>query len=140
LRDTVVTLGAPSPVLQATQVGRSVAFFRSQLGFELSYSQGDEFAILRRDAATVHVTAATDETWRERTDWSRPIFSGAESFLAGTGSCRIEVEEGIDDLYSGCAEAGIVHPRGELNDTWWGTREFAVLDPDGNLVALWEQR
>jgi catechol 2,3-dioxygenase-like lactoylglutathione lyase family enzyme len=140
LAGAVVTLGAPTPVLQARQVARSVEFFRSHLGFEVGYTEGDGFAILERDAATVHLSAAPDETWRERTDWSRPVVSGAESFLAGTGSCRIEVEEGIDDLYASCVEAGIVHPNGTLNDTWWGTREFAVLDPDGNLVTLWQKR
>jgi hypothetical protein len=33
-----------------------------------------------------------------------------------------------------------VHPNGKIGDMWWGTREFAVLDPDGNLVAFYEER
>src|SRR5689334_6164586 len=100
LRGGMVTLGGATPVLQATRVPRTVEFFLSSLGFGLGYSQGDDFAIVRRDAATVHLTAATDESWRERSDWSRPVVSGAESFLPGTASCRIEVREGIDELYA----------------------------------------
>jgi catechol 2,3-dioxygenase-like lactoylglutathione lyase family enzyme len=136
----VIKLGAPIPVLQATNVEQSVAFFRDQLGFELVYDEGDGFAILRRDGATLHLTAAADEEWRRREDWTRPIVSGAESFLAGTGSCRVEVEEGVDELYAEAQAAGILHPRAHLSDTWWGTREFGVLDPDGNLLTFWQER
>ena len=32
--------------------------------------------------------------------------------------------------------AGIVHPNGALADKPWGTREFAILDPDGNLLTF----
>jgi catechol 2,3-dioxygenase-like lactoylglutathione lyase family enzyme len=85
----------------------------------------------------IHVTAATDESWRQREDWSHPIHSGAESFLAGTGSCRIEVT-GVDALYARCERRGVVHPNGTLGDTAWGTREFGALDPDGNLITFFE--
>jgi hypothetical protein len=32
-----------------------------------------------------------------------------------------------------------VHPHAPLRDPWWGTREFGVLDPDGNLVTFYER-
>jgi hypothetical protein len=32
-----------------------------------------------------------------------------------------------------------VHPNAPLRDQPWGTREFAVLDPDNNLIALYER-
>ena len=34
---------------------------------------------------------------------------------------------------------GCVHPNGHLSDTEWGTREFAVLDPDNNLISFWQR-
>lgn len=39
----------------------------------------------------------------------------AESFLAGTGSCRIEVE-GVDELYESVDALSIVHPNAPLAD------------------------
>jgi catechol 2,3-dioxygenase-like lactoylglutathione lyase family enzyme len=32
----------------------------------------------------------------------------------------------------------MVHPNATLEDKPWGTREFAVLDPDGNLITFYE--
>ncbi|RUQ32876.1 hypothetical protein ELQ35_01730 [Peribacillus cavernae] len=38
---------------------------------------------------------------------SEPVISGAESFIAGTSSCRIEVE-GVDELYRRIQPLGIL--------------------------------
>ncbi len=63
--------------------------------------------------------------------------SGAESFLAGTASCRIEVDD-VDALYTEMAAAGVPHPTdpGSAQDTDWGSREFAALDLEGNLLTF----
>ena len=132
----MVTLGTPTPAMPTQDVGRSLAFYSDVLGFDVVVHEG-EFALLRRDEATVTLWGATDDSWHERTDWERPVCSGAESFIAGTASFRLQVE-GIDELYAQCD--GHVHPSGPLAETDWGTREFAVLDPDGNLIGFWESR
>lgn len=134
----MVKLGAPTPAMPANDVARSLDFYTDVLGFEVVVSE-DGFALLRRDDATVSLWAATDESWQTRADWGRPVVSGAESFIAGTASFRVEVE-GVDELYEDCESRGVVHPNGALTDTAWGTREFGVLDPDGNLVGFWERR
>ena len=71
----------------------------------------------------------------------RPIESGAESFLAGTASCRIEVAD-VDALYSELQQAEVLHPTsaGGVSATDFGSREFAALDIDGNLLTFfrWE--
>jgi catechol 2,3-dioxygenase-like lactoylglutathione lyase family enzyme len=133
-----VTFAETTPALPAADVERSIAFYRDILAFEAVHAE-EGFAVLRRDAATIHLWGATDDSWRERTDWGRPIVSGAESFLAGTASCRVRVQ-GVDTLYAQCVEQGIVHPNAHVHDTWWGTREFGILDPDGNLIGLYEER
>jgi hypothetical protein len=33
---------------------------------------------------------------------------------------------------------GILHTKGQITDTPWGTREFSVVDPDNNLITLYE--
>ena len=77
--------------------------------------------------------------WRERESLDRPVRSGAESFIAGTASCRIETA-GVDDLYVELAQADVLHPvsRDGVSETDYGTREFATVDLDGNLVTFFE--
>jgi hypothetical protein len=82
--------------------------------------------------------AAADQSWSGREDLrERPVDSGAESFLAGTASCRIESED-LDDLYEELAAADVLHPvsRDGVAETDFRTREFATLDADGNLVEF----
>jgi catechol 2,3-dioxygenase-like lactoylglutathione lyase family enzyme len=134
----MVSFVGTTPALPSRDVGSSIDFYRDVLGFEVVHHEGG-FAVLRRGGATIHLWGATDESWHDRTDWNRPVMSGAESFIAGTASCRVEVQ-GVDELYTVCEEHDIVHPNGRLDDTDWGTREFSVLDPDGNLVGFWQER
>jgi catechol 2,3-dioxygenase-like lactoylglutathione lyase family enzyme len=131
-----VTFGATIPALPSRDVASSVAFYREQLGFEVVHEETG-FASLRRDGATLHFWGATDEGWRDGLDASSPVQSGAESFIAGTASCRIAVD-GIDALAEQCAAAGIVHPNGGLAQKPWGSRELTILDPDGNAVTFFE--
>ena len=85
---------------------------------------------------------ANDESWRRRPDLvGEPICSGAESFIAGTASCRIEVDL-VDDLYTELKESSVLHPSdtgGGAQDTEWGTREFAALDLEGNLLTFFRR-
>jgi len=131
-------LGRTIPALPARDVAVSVAFYNERLGFETLHHDGG-LAVLGRDDAILSLWESSDESWRTREDTlERPICSGAESFIAGTASCRIEVE-GIDELYAELREADVLHPvsRDGVDDTDFGTREFATLDPDGNLVTFY---
>ena len=96
--------------------------------------------MLSRDQALVHLWEAGDESWRERDDVrKKPVCTGAESFLAGTASFRIRVQ-GVDELYEEMSRAEVLHPvsKESVDETDFGTREFATLDLDGNLVAFFE--
>ena len=91
-----------------------------------------------RDDAVLHLWGATDEQWRSREDLNRqPVCSGAESFLAGTASCRIEVAD-VDVLFVELRSAEVLHhvSRAGVAATDFGTREFAALDGDGNLLTF----
>jgi catechol 2,3-dioxygenase-like lactoylglutathione lyase family enzyme len=135
----MVTFVGTTAAMPSSDVARSIGFYRDVLGFEVAHHEGD-FAVLVRDGATLNVWGATDESWREKLDPERPVRSGAETFIAGTASCRIQVEDGVDELYATCKERDVVHPKAHVEDMWWGTREFGVLDPDGNLVSVYERR
>lgn len=124
------------PALPASDMERSAAFYRDRLGFTVAY-RGEGFTKLLRDAVELHLWLANDEGWRSR-DAARPVVSGAESFIAGTHSCRIAME-GVDEFYRAVQPFGIIHPNGHLEDMAWGTRDFGVLDPDGNLITFFER-
>ena len=128
------------PALPASDVGAAAAFYNERLGFEIKY-QDQAFAILKRDDAELHLWAANDQGWKDRSDLAdKPVCSGAESFIAGTASCRIEVDQ-IDTLHEEMAGADVLHPgdQGHAVDTDWRTREFAAIDSDGNLLTFYQR-
>jgi catechol 2,3-dioxygenase-like lactoylglutathione lyase family enzyme len=117
----------------------AVAFYRDRFGFDVLHHDGG-FAVLSRDEAVVHLWESSDETWRGRGDMGeRPVCSGAESFIAGTASFRVQVA-GVDELYEELSKADVLHAvsRHGVDDTDFGTREFTTLDIDGNAVSFFE--
>ena len=58
--------------------------------------------------------------------------------MAGTASCRVGTLS-VNELYRDVEPRGIMPSNGHLEDTSWGTREFGVLDPDGNLITFFER-
>ncbi len=125
------------PALPVRDVHAAVAHYRERFGFAAPH-ETDDFAVLTRDDAVLHLWGATDEGWRDREDLAgRPVCSGAESFLAGTSSCRIEVED-VDALYAELSRQNVLHKVSKkgVDTTDFGTREFATLDCDGNLLTF----
>jgi catechol 2,3-dioxygenase-like lactoylglutathione lyase family enzyme len=134
----VVTLSQTIPALPVRDAAAAVDFYRDRLGFEVLHHDGG-FAVMARDEAVLHLWEAGDESWRERDSLERPVRSGAESFIAGTASCRVVVD-GVDELYAELRGADVLHPVSKegVDDTDFGTREFATLDLDGNLVTFFQ--
>jgi catechol 2,3-dioxygenase-like lactoylglutathione lyase family enzyme len=124
------------PALPVRDAAKAVEFYCDKLGFEVFHHDGG-FAVVGRDEAVLHLWEAGDESWRERDSIDEPIRSGAESFIAGTASCRIRVAD-VDGLYAELTEAGVIHPASGdgVTDTDYGARDFATVDLDGNLVVF----
>ena len=133
-----MTLGQTIPALPVRDAAAAVDFYRKRLGFDVLHHDGG-FAVLGRDDAVVHLWEASDESWRNRDHGDRPVRSGAESFIAGTASCRIHVA-GVDELYEELGGRDVLHPISKVvvDDTVFGTREFATLDADGNLITFFQ--
>jgi catechol 2,3-dioxygenase-like lactoylglutathione lyase family enzyme len=133
-----VRLTRTIPALPVRDAAAAVAFYRDRLGFAVQHHDGG-FAVLARDEVVLHLWEAGDEGWRQRESLERPVRSGAESFIAGTASCRVQVE-GVDELFSELAARDVLHPvsKDGVSDTDFGSREFATLDLDGNLVTFFE--
>ena len=129
------------PALPVRDAAAAVDFYRDRLGFEVLHHDGG-FAVMCRDEAVLHLWEAGDESWRDRDDLAeRPVSTGAESFIAGTASCRIMTAH-VDELYDELRARDVLHPvsTAGVDDTDFGTREFSALDLDGNLVTFfrWE--
>jgi catechol 2,3-dioxygenase-like lactoylglutathione lyase family enzyme len=134
-----VSLSQTIPAMPVRDAAAATDFYRDRLGFQVLHVD-EGFAVLGRDDAQVHLWQAGDESWRERVALREtPVSSGAESFIAGTASCRIKVE-GVDDLYAELSAKDVLHPvsREGVSETDYGTREFATLDQDGNLISFFE--
>jgi hypothetical protein len=110
---------AAVPVLASLDIERSVAFFASKLDFTIVYAQPGGYGIVARGAVHIHFWNCEDRRIAEAT------------------GCRIQIQQ-IDALYARCVDEGIVHPNGALKTTQWGNQEFAILDPDSNLVTFFE--
>ncbi|MBD1378733.1 VOC family protein [Bacillus sp. IB182487] len=98
------------PALPVRIMKQSIDFYCDKLGFTLVHQEGG-FAVLLCNEVRIHLWEASDENWRTRSN-SVPVVSGAESFIAGTASCRIEVE-GVEELYQRTQPLGILHPNAQ---------------------------
>lgn len=127
------------PALPVRDMTTAVDCYRDKFAFAVLH-QDTGFAVLLRDDAEIHLWESSDHSWEQRDSLQRPIRSGAESFLAGTASCRIQVDE-VDVLYDELKAAGVLHSvsLAGVQDTDFGTREFATIDIDGNLIAFFRR-
>lgn len=124
------------PALPVRILSKSLVFYTKKLGFSLAHEE-EKFAIVKKDEVEVHLWVANDESWRTRAH-DAPVSTGAESFIAGTASCRIEVT-GIHEYYDALKQHGIIHPNGPLQEQPWGDRDFSVIDPDNNLITFFQR-
>lgn len=127
------------PALPVIRIDKAIQFYQDKLGFRSGYYDKG-FAILTRDDVEIHLWASCDTGWKYRSIllFVKPIWSGAESFLAGTSSCRIEVEK-IDALFEEYKKQGVLYnPETIIEKTTWGTREFPALDLHRNLLTFYE--
>src|SRR5690625_7187178 len=115
------------PALPVKNTELSIEFYCDKLGFALVHHE-DGLAILRHNVVSIHLWEAGDESWRDR-DNSSLVRSGSESFIAGTASCRIEVE-GIEELYQHVKSLGILHTNGSLCNDLRGDKYFSVIYSD----------
>ena len=124
------------PAIPVTDLSQGVTFYRDALGFDCIHFDEGGYAVLQLGQVELHLWLANDESWRNR-EIKKPVQSGAESFIAGTHSCRIEVN-GVLHLWEQMKNCGHLHPKGQLEKKEWGATEFAVSDPYGNLIIFFE--
>ena len=130
------------PALPVRAMGAAVDFYVERFGFAVLHRDGG-FAVLGRDDAVLHLWEAGDEAWRVARGPAR---------AAGVLRARSRSSPGPRARGSRCAtwtrcsrssrrRTCCTRPRAAAWPTTdFGTREFATLDLDGNLLSFfrWE--
>ncbi|MFO1315631.1 MAG: VOC family protein [Burkholderiales bacterium] len=114
------TLLSVAPVLASLNIERTITFYCARLGFSRVYLDPGVWGIVARDGIQIHFWPCSDRHIAENT------------------SCRVHVV-GIDELFAEFRAQGVVHPDAPLQTRPWGSREFGVLDSDGNLITFAER-
>lgn len=108
------------PKLPMRNKAISKAFYEEKLGFkEIGNTSFSEYLMLERDGLELHFFAFPDL-----------------NTLENDGQVYLRTNQ-IDQLYSELIERSApIHPNGGLEIKPWGQKEFAILDPDNNLLTF----
>lgn len=97
---------------------RTRAYYVDQLGFRIAGDHGN-YLIMERDGLQIHFFEYKDLDPK-----------------ANYGQVYIRTNA-IDSLYRSLLDNGVrIHPNGGLQTKPWGQKEFALLDPDHNLLTF----
>ncbi|KAA5544437.1 glyoxalase/bleomycin resistance/extradiol dioxygenase family protein [Roseiconus nitratireducens] len=111
------------PVLMSRDVRRSIDFYR-KLGFDLVFCDdpgAERYAGVRRDDVELHLQ------WHDADEWEYPV---------DRPTYRFPVQQ-VDALHTEMEAADTGTSLTAVWDTAWGTREFHLLDPDGNGLQFY---
>jgi catechol 2,3-dioxygenase-like lactoylglutathione lyase family enzyme len=123
-------LEAVHPVLMSRDVAASIHFY-GRLGFALSFQDrpaDPRYAAVARDGVELHLQ------WQDGSQWAHPIDRPTYRFVV----------QDVDGFYAELRDAGALAGQVPGQSPWlapgntpWGTREFHVLDPDGNGLQFY---
>jgi len=108
------------PVLASLDIAATVDFYTKSLGFACRHRSPGEYAIVERDGIEIHFWPCGDPR------------------VAVNTGCRVGVE-GIAALFEEYSALRALRSDCAVRATPWGTREFEVVDPHGNLITFYEE-
>ena len=123
-------LEAVHPVLMAHDIPDAVRFFES-LGFKLEFQDdpgAPRYAGVARDGVVLHLQ------WHDAAQWAHPGDRPAYRFLVRDVDALYAELSGRGALRDEAASGG---PWQKPGDTPWGTREFHLRDPSGNVLQFY---
>ena len=96
------------------------SYYVNRLGFHESGSTGfDDYLMIKKDQIEIHFFLFKELDPKEN-----------------YGQVYIRTNN-IDTFYHSLNEHGVtIHPNGHLQTKPWGQKEFALLDPDSNLLTF----
>jgi catechol 2,3-dioxygenase-like lactoylglutathione lyase family enzyme len=109
-----------NPKLPMRNKNATRAFYIDGLGFkELGTVDYDGYLMLQKDHIEIHFFEFSDLKPKEN-----------------YGQVYIRTND-IDSLYQSLLDKNVaIHPNGKLETKAWGQKEFALLDPDTNLLTF----
>ena len=123
---TTMRLTSLAPQLLVADVVRAIAYYQ-RIGFSFDEPWEGFYAIGRRDGFELHLKEAS------RSQTERQHRRDQEHLDAAAGV------DGIDEFYEQCVASGAMILR-PLAATAWGTEDFYIEDPDGNVIAFGGRR
>jgi catechol 2,3-dioxygenase-like lactoylglutathione lyase family enzyme len=111
-----------APQLLVDDLERSMTFYQ-KLGFVFGEPWDGFYAIGTRDGLELHLKEAPRNPAQR--EWRRE-----EEHLDAAGGVA-----GIEAFYEQCVASGVTILR-PLAPTEWGTKDFYVKDPDGNIISF----
>ena len=111
-----------APQFLVDDLERSMAYYR-RLGFSFGEPWDGFYAIGERDGLELHLKEAPKNAAQRQ--WRRE-----EEHLDAAGGV-----DGIEAFYEECVASGVTILR-PLAATAWGTKDFYVEDPDGNVISF----
>jgi catechol 2,3-dioxygenase-like lactoylglutathione lyase family enzyme len=113
-------LTAVHPKLPMRDRARTKVYYTEQLGFTVfGNADHDGYLMLERDGLQIHFFEHRDLDPKEN-----------------YGQVYLRTDD-IEVLYRSLVERGVaIHPNGVLSTRPWGQKEFALLDPDHNLLTF----
>lgn len=128
---------AVHPVLMAREVAASLAFYAG-LGFApdfLDDPSAPKYAVVRRGRVELHLQ------WADASQWAHAGDRPAYRFLAPDVDALHAEFLAAGGLTSATnASAMARSPWAVPADTPWGTREFHIRDPGGNVLQFYQPR
>ena len=114
------------PQVFVTDIARAVAFYRDRLGFSVAYLYGEPpfYGLVTRDGVGLNLRHVDGPVIDRSHD---------ESLL----TAGIPVDD-VGALYEELQTQG-AHFAQALKSQPWGTTDFVVEDPDGNLLCFYQQ-
>ena len=127
---------AVHPVLMAREVAASLAFY-ARLGFAAEFLDdpvAPKYAVVRRGPVELHLQWADSTQWAHAGD--RPVY---RFFAPDVNALYAELlaAGGLTAVTNTSAAAR--SPWAAPADTPWGTREFHVRDPGGNVLQFYQR-
>jgi len=108
-----------NPKLPMRDKALTKEYYINQLGFQQFGNDYDGYLMVQKDEIQIHFFEFKDLNPKEN-----------------YGQVYIRTND-IDGLYRSILNKNItIHPAGHLQTKPWGQREFALLDPDSNLLTF----
>ena len=110
------------PILGTRDIQRAIEFYTQRLGFQLAFRDKTDppnYVGFRRDAVELHMQFQFEHEM-------------------GTIRLRFLVED-PDALFKEYRQRGVECTPNSVDDTLWGTREFALYDLDRNALTFYRE-